>query len=166
MLKVGRLSRLATLLENETAKSLGLKFNLETWGDYDIEHTGVLFWKKENICQTTACAVGLACLSGEFKADNLKYARNGLGNIYPIYAEDDRWDAVEAFFGLTEKEAIDLFYEDSYDGPVSGPLAEKAGAKRIRALIAKKTEGKETGDPQPTKKAVEKIKREALKVAV
>ena len=65
MLKVNRLSRLATLLENGTAESMGLKFDLGDWSESSSKRGGFL-WLQKNICHTAACAVGLACLSGRF----------------------------------------------------------------------------------------------------
>jgi hypothetical protein len=157
MIKTERLSRLATLLENGTAESMGLKFNLYNWSETGEKRGGFL-WLKKTRCHTAACAIGMACLSGEFDADNLEFELWG-DTFIPLYAGNRGWSAVMEFFGLTDKQSFHLFSQKRYDGPTAGPQAEKNVAKRIRAFI------KSNSNSKPTKKAVDKIKREALSTA-
>jgi len=160
MFKANRLSRLATLLENNKAAALGLEFNLSEWTEGKVKTEGPFWNRRKNICHTSACAVGLACLSGEFATDNLMFDASET-SIEPCYAGHKSWKAIEAFFGLTETEARHLFHERAYDGATIGHQAELNVAKRIRALIAKKA-------PSSTKnisKTVKDIKRKALEVA-
>ena len=154
MLKTSRLERLAILLENYREGDDVPKFSLDAWSVTEHRRAGFLWWGTIT-CHTQACAVGLACLSGEFAADGLSCRLDG-NSITPLYRSGEYqkadWYAVEAFFGLTNAESTRLFDGSEYDGAIYGPDAAKAVAARIRELIA----------PKRTAEAVEKIKAEAL----
>lgn len=137
-----RLERLAKLLDDHVRDSSGRTFDLETWGEVE--------------CGTTACAVGLACLSGQFAADGLSYIIDD-GELYPIYAGLNNWSAVCHFFGLTEKQAVRLFMQRSY-AVSAGPVAATAVAARIRGMLQRSARSKR----HRTSAAVARIKREAL----
>lgn len=185
MIKTERLSRLATLLEESAAAKLNLEFNLRDWSNTETREetvrTGFLGLFKETRevrCNTAACAVGLACLSGEFKNDGLDFTQYS-NNISPIYLNKTNWGAVEKFFGLSRSQATKLFDSRAYDGPIYGRDAELEVAERIRALVdkskaaskakAKKaaaTKAKRVSSSRITSraitKAVDNIKRKAL----
>jgi len=64
-----RLLKLADLLEADAKNKKGVKFDLGTWGNLN-EGTP----EEEVIsCGTTACAAGLAAMSGAFKKEGLGY---------------------------------------------------------------------------------------------
>lgn len=150
-----RLERLANLLDDHVRDSSGRTFDLETWGERKTRRGGFL-WLSHVECGTTACAVGLACLSGQFAADGLSYIIDD-GELYPIYAGLNEWSAVCHFFGLTEKQAVRLFMHRSY-AVSAGPVAATAVAARIRGMLQRSARSKR---PR-TSAAVARIKREAL----
>ena len=138
-LKINRLSRLASLLENYKEDAGLPAISLDSWSETELRRRGFLWWAQEEIrCHTTACAVGLACLTETFKEDGLSWFLNGT-TIVPKFGNVDDWKAVQSFFGLSERQAFKLFDGDDYDGPIYGPEAAKAVAAAIRKLIASKT---------------------------
>lgn len=160
-LKTNRLSRLADLLERYDGAPNAPAFDLENWGSVTVKRRGFL-WLQKAECHTHACAVGLACLSGAFAADGLTFKLDPdiNGGLEPVFASHAGYPAVQAFFGLTEKQAANLFSVDAYDGATRGPEAAKAVAARIRALIVPKP--KRVRKSKRTIAAVEKIKADAL----
>lgn len=70
----------------------------------------------EGYCGTAACAIGSACLDPRFNALGLsvEVIQDGLAVGTPVYGEKRNWDAVCAFFGLTEWEAEQLFAAGAY----------------------------------------------------
>ncbi len=161
-LRKGRLERLANLLETDLDRDGGPKFDLSDWGEVErVKHGGFFGIGRETVlCHTTACAVGLACISGEFQEDGLRMHID-YDQIEPIFAEEFGTEAAMKFFGITEKQFIHMFCEASYDGPTRGPKAALAVAARIRKLIKRK----KTVKLLPTTAAVEKIKKDALEHA-
>lgn len=83
-------------------------------------------------CDTTACAVGYACMMPSFKKAGLKL----VGSV-PTYKGLDGFQAAAEFFGLTYADTSALF------SPISNPLGYRATpkqvAKQIRRLVADKT---------------------------
>ena len=130
-----RLLKLAALLEADAKNKKGVKFDLGIWGrSDDPELTPVSV-----SCGTTACAVGLAVVSGAFKRSGLYNTADLPGRISPSFDNRVGFDAVEAFFDLTGEEAGFLFSDDFY--PVSfrtGAKGERFVAKRIRQFVAGK----------------------------
>jgi len=130
-----RLLKLAALLEADAKNKKGVKFDLGIWGrSDDPELTPVSV-----SCGTTACAVGLAVVSGAFKRSGLFNAAVVPGRIVPGFDNKFGFGAVEAFFDLAQREAAFLFYHASY--PVSfrtGAKGERFVAKRIRQFVAGK----------------------------
>lgn len=137
-----RLLKLADLLEADAKNERGVKFDLSTWG-YVIDADGTE--KPTSIkvdCGTSACAIGLACISGAFKADGLTYrilpkARAGGNNIEPRCGKLRDFEAVTYFFDITTSEAFRLFLDSSYD-EWRGSKGELKVAKRIRDFVAGK----------------------------
>jgi hypothetical protein len=137
-----RLLKLADLLMADAKRKNGIKFDLGNWGDVS---------DPENIlsCGTTACAFGLAALSGAFKrvglGYELDYPKRDYTNSRDFQEIAFRWKgrprtttsiAME-LFGLTESESDALFGgSPGPDCSVSrGAEAERAVAKRIRKLV-------------------------------
>lgn len=134
-----RLLKLADLLEADASNPDGIKFDLDTWAGYNGAEKFPSHAPKLD-CRTQACAIGLACLSGVFKKDGLKWqpAPND-NNIIPLFEHKKNFEAVELFFGITDAEARHLFLRRSYwsaDLPTRGAKAERAVARRIRDLVA------------------------------
>lgn len=160
---VGRLDRLATMLEGYRPEPGGLAFDLEDWSKTQIKRHGFL-WLKKAQCGTAACAVGLACLSGEFASDGLSFTPDDDdGSVLPVCGEKVGWEAVRSFFRLTAKQAFYLFESGSYD-TTTGPRAALAVAGRIRTMVKRSDASRRINkrSNQRTLPAVEKIKREAL----
>ena len=134
MPKLERLSRLADLLERDA--EVTSRFDLTDWGTFETKRTGFLGLKKVS-CNTTACAVGLACISGEFEADGLDYRVTRDNQLVPEYAGAANFAAVNRFFGLEQADSNYLFYVDSYEGATRGPAAAKAVSARLREFVAK-----------------------------
>lgn len=136
-----RLLKLADLLEADAKNKHGIKFNLDNWaadGDGDAR----AFYDVDVIpvnCNTQACAVGLACISGAFKRSGLGYDIAYSGALVPSFEGLQQWDAVQSFFGLTTDEAGLLFSSDKYPTKkTKGAAAERYVAKRIRDFVAGK----------------------------
>lgn len=135
-----RLLKLALLLEADAKKRKGLQFDLGTWG---LSYEGGMAVS----CNTKACAMGLAALSGAFKRDGLTY------EVVPRFIEDPTLgsrinisfngrglpiNAAKRLFEITAPQAEWLFLPDSYeDCPVS-KKGERIVAKRIRDFVAGK----------------------------
>ena len=128
-----RLLKLAKLLRADAKNKKGIKFDLSVWGIVPLGEPVKLD------CNTTACAVGLAVLSGAFK-------REGLGctitaNIpMPTYRGECGFRAVEEFFGIPEWLALHLFHKEEYPpAKRQGAVGERAVATRIEGLCSRKT---------------------------
>lgn len=128
-----RLKKLRKLLYADARKKTGVKFDLGTWAHPSNDQKNLLESPPGLDCNTTACAIGLACLSGKFK-------RAGLGfnihyrTIVPTYKHYTQFQAAEQFFGLTSYQASKLFSNANY--PICrGAEAERAVAKRITEFL-------------------------------
>ena len=138
-----RLLKLADLLEADAKNKKGIKFDLGTWA----RPANARFERKEKTvpvdCNTVACAVGLACISGAFKREGLShsYKSSALGGYYlvPKLGRLTDMAAAARLFGLKIREAEFLFYESSYpDGKTRGAAGERFVAKRIRDFASGK----------------------------
>ena len=141
-----RLLKLADLLEADAKNRRGIKFDLSTWGE-----TPNIAAFTEPSCNTTACAIGLACVSGVFKRGGLSFKVNEEGSIIPIlestvtnyWGEEtstlEEFDAVDQFFDLEDRESTFLFSEEEYPrAKRKGAEGERFVAKRIRDFVAGK----------------------------
>lgn len=134
-----RLLKLAALLEVDADKTDGIKFNLETWGDATEGYVS-------HSCGTTACAVGLAIVSGAFKDEGLNNAdemdepgEDGLRSVWPGFGDLQGWPAVRAFFDLDRSESEFLFDQDEYPEEYrTEAKGERYVAARIREFVAGK----------------------------
>ena len=140
-----RLLKLARLLREDAANLKGVKFDLGYLVDLPSD-PDVPLWS----CGTTACAVGLAAVSGAFKAQGLRLDTSRMGNVY-IEGEEEaygvgaaRWscektwiDAAQTLFGLSRAEVAYLFTDDPYvvEGKKTyGAKGERNVAKRIEGV--------------------------------
>jgi hypothetical protein len=130
-----RLNRLATLLDAYRDSNTP-RFDLQSWGKSETRRGGFL-WLRQQPCNTAACAVGHACVSGVFAEDGLSYDKDKNGGLTPMFDGVEGWDAVKAFFGLNQVQVVGLFAEHSYD-VTEGEAAAQAVATRIRQTIAQR----------------------------
>lgn len=137
-----RLLRLADLLEVDAKKPDGIKFDLGDWAYRAVPRKGEtssMFTVDEAIplnCNTAACAIGLAALSGVFAKDGLTYAITDRGTLTPKVGADYGFDAVEKFFDLPERDSCFLFDWSKYPEELrQGAEAELYVAQRIRQYV-------------------------------
>ncbi|MCY1464232.1 hypothetical protein D9M71_822310 [compost metagenome] len=77
------------------------------------EHFDLDLWYDEGTCGTTACAVGWACLDPWFNDQGLMLNRDTIFED-PQFGELRQWEAVCAFFGISQGQAEHLFFYLSY----------------------------------------------------
>lgn len=135
-----RLLKLADLLEADAKNKAGVKFNLGTV--IDVDAAPEKGKPVELNCGTSACAMGLAAISGEFKRHGLSYKilTNGIVET-TIDGRVRRYDrAAMTIFGISMDEADFLFTPSFYpcDMDLRGAAAERYVAKRIRDFVAGK----------------------------
>lgn len=144
-----RLLKLADLLEADAKNKKGIKFDLSTWAaPSDSNWMSRTFDKKLDTvpvdCGTTACAVGLACISGAFKRAGLTHAyrRPWVGSgwmLQPKFDGSKDFKAVQKLFEINQQSAEFLFSASEYpDDKTEGAKAERFVAKRIRDFVAGK----------------------------
>lgn len=132
-----RLERVAELLDGYVADPAPpVSFDLGVWHVTEVKKTGYLWWKREIVCHTAACAIGLVCMSGIFAGDGFR-PRVGIDQkLYPTFGRLRHWQAILAFFSLSERQALHLFGTDAYEIN-TGKVAADAVAARIRDMIAR-----------------------------
>lgn len=138
-----RLLKLADLLEANAKNKKGVKFDIGTWGLPSDKRKPGFFRSADEIslsCKTTACAVGLACISGAFKRQGLRYELSprlfGSGyTLHPLHEGNIDLGACRSLFGLTRDEAEWLFTSSDYIH-TEGVRAEREVAKRLRDFVA------------------------------
>lgn len=125
-----RLLKLADLLEKDAKNKKGIKFDLDTFGK--VEDSG-----KRLSCETTACAIGLAALSGAFRRQGLSAQIDYDGLVTVIYDNLEDFEAAAALFELSAAASHWLFHPSKYQGRVQvGSVGERVVAKRIRDFVA------------------------------
>jgi hypothetical protein len=128
------LKRLAVLLDGCRDSDV-TRFDLQNWGKFEGRRAGFL-WLNQHLCNTAACAVGLACGSGIFAEDGLSYKVDEINmELTPLFRGLEGWSAVKAFFDLDQAQAVELFAGHSYE-LTEGEVAAQAVAARIRKMIA------------------------------
>lgn len=136
-----RLLKLADLLEEDANNKKGIKFDMETWGESK--------WKPDMSCNTKACALGLAALSGRFRSSGLRYKIHdywdevGAGNSIDIgmrcddgTVDFDETNAACVLFNITEEQADFLFIDPAGVVGFNGARGERKMAKLIRKFVA------------------------------
>lgn len=160
-----RLTRLADLLRRDAANEKGVQFDLGTWSQPAKDTLlGQLVGYMSRVwlnaepppvdCGTTACALGLAAISGEFKEEGLDcefvpywgfddkqharaHSEPPLGyHMYPRCKGHTGFEAASALFDISDDDASYLFDPDCYSGdtPV-GAQGELFVANRIERFI-------------------------------
>lgn len=154
-MRTDRLLRLADLLEADANNPTGVKFDLGHWAT-SAEHAEALDAQeatfdviqkkrfKEGIkeipvnCNTAACAMGLAAISGAFKDEGLSWTlfqcRNGTGELLPTLGTLAGFAAAARLFDIDSNTTFNLF-DPSYYDVIRGKKAELAVADRIRSLV-------------------------------
>jgi hypothetical protein len=153
-----RLLKLADMLETDARNKKGVTFNLATVVAKTSEdgsgYSPYAEFNPEPTCGTTACAMGLAAISGEFKRAGLSYTFSKKHGFIVTtwngrFKEYD--DAAVKLFSITKAEANYLFtpmcYQDKSAGwgglitsTVEGAAGERRVARRIRKLVAGKVD--------------------------
>lgn len=148
------LLRLADLLEADAANPKGVKFALDAWAQ-DARHEDPGFhslpWAKVMAlkydmdiqiipvdCNTAACAMGLAAISGAFLEEGLTWKINSYytkGVLIPCFGEAQGFDAARALFDISKVAAEQLFDATHYE-VIKGVDAELEVASRLRGLVA------------------------------
>jgi hypothetical protein len=129
-----RLLKLADLLEANAKNKKGVKFDLET-----VARSRSLGKTMPLDCGTTACAMGLAAISGAFKRQGLSYyIVQPYGVNLTVHGDSMHYaDVAMRMFDLTLHEAHYLFSPGHAPFKTyKGARAERLVAKRIRALVA------------------------------
>lgn len=86
------------------------KFNMSTWNEP----------KEDNLCGTSACALGWACVNPKFNKEGLKFKLHNGSKIwaYPVFKTKGKvFEQVEAgskFFGIPKEVANSLFLPEYY----------------------------------------------------
>lgn len=140
------LLKAAELLEADAVNTTGVKFDLCNWArPADLEETGDLPPNDGPVainCGTTACAMGLFALSGQFEGLKLELTQHFNSKIWiPVYRNvDDNalaegYQAAVKLFDIPESDAENLFSPYGYTH-TEGATAELEVARRIRDLVA------------------------------
>lgn len=152
-----RLMRLVKLLRKDAANKKGIKFNLTFWAGPSTpdpspnKAIGDHRWAKAPVdpvplnCNTSACAMGLAVLSGEFKKEGLyaTYADTWNGTVMdPAFKPRGAtmtytgFTAAEELFGLNDDQAQYLFSPVLYRKKfLRGAKGERYVANRIAKFV-------------------------------
>jgi hypothetical protein len=142
-----RLLKLADLLEADAENEKGIKFDLGMWGESTEQ-------EPSQSCGTTACAMGLAAISGVFAHAGLACNWDYLGHVNgaPLRTMkitfNGRIGGVSAgasLFEISHEQSAWLFMPMNYGHgtPIQGAPGERAVANRIRDFVAgtARTEG-------------------------
>lgn len=124
-----RLLKLADLLEADARNKNGIKFDFLDWGK-------VRDPKKPTSCGTTACAMGLAAISGAFKRAGLTF--EPANQLIAFKGEYGAVLGAMKVFDLNLEDASFLFTDTDGLDDLQGAKAERAVAKRIRRFVAGK----------------------------
>lgn len=137
-----RLNKLIKLLEQDAKNKKGIKFDLAVVGrpsDYAEYSNGAAPRAVPLDCGTTACAMGLAALSGKFKEDGLSYKINEQNSYIEL-----KWkgrvnfyvDAAVKLFGISRAQASYLFDPYSYNfNQCEGAKGERTVIRRIKNIL-------------------------------
>ena len=134
-MKADLLLRLADYLEKDAVNPNGFKFDMWTWASSESDSDGFFTGnvKPEPNCGTSACAMGIAAISGIFKDEGLSYYVNIDGEFEFRFAEGwiGGFSAAQSLFEINDPQSRYLFDGDH----MTGHPGELAVAKRIRAFV-------------------------------
>lgn len=135
-----KLLKLAALLRADADKPDGIKFDLGFWGiTYDPDDDEVeanLDTSKVLTCHTTACAIGLAAISGAFNEDGLGFFINKGDIEFTLHGTKiDGIDAAIKVFDLTYDQASYLFVDDAWLDQTQEASGERQVAERIKRFV-------------------------------
>jgi hypothetical protein len=141
-----RLLKLAVLLKADAKNKKGIRFDIDNVGR---KVNGKDFNPKEVVpldCSTSACAMGLASISGAFKKQGLGYKVDGY-NIWNTFNGKlvDFDLAAMRLFGVTREQAYYLFAPFTYPFEKrEGAAAEREVVRRIKRVVEGKPIKKES----------------------
>jgi hypothetical protein len=92
----------------------GLPFTLEDWCVETAVRQGWWLWTKEIGCQTAFCVMGWAAQDPWFITRGFRLSNEDRDLPVVFFKGKTGWDAVTAFLGITEDEALFLFDEPNY----------------------------------------------------
>ena len=137
-----RLLKLADLLEADAKNKKGIKFDLGTWGYTEASNPFADDAPDPAVsCGTTACAMGLAAISGAFKRQGLKatISQRPTGKYIAVrLGRREGLSAATKLFGITMRVSEWLFLESGYRTDINGAKGERVVANRIRDFVAGK----------------------------
>lgn len=130
-----RLLKLADLLEKDAKNKKGIRFYMGTFGEIGDENNPLS-------CSTTACAMGLAVLSGAFRRTGIGYRVEG-GEIDITWKgrKIGGFEAAARLFEINSKDADRLFVPH-----YSGHGMVREGASDERNMAAQIREYVKTGE--------------------
>lgn len=135
-----RLLKLAGLLEADAKNKKGICFDISNVGrPVDMEKR----FKRNQVpidCGTTACAMGLAAITGAFARAGLSFCTDGFWVHTKWNGRKTDYDiAATRLFNITNDQAHFLFTPHSYPREKrEGAVGERFVAKRIRDFVAGK----------------------------
>lgn len=140
---VDRLKRLVKLLRADAKNPNGVKFDLTSWAVPSGEEAFKTPKRTVPVsCGTTACAFGLAAISGEFKEEGLRYSyytRHAGYMLEPSICQGGEvytgFGAACALFDIDDDEAEYLFDPKCYESVPQGAKGELLVARRIEDFI-------------------------------
>jgi|SRR5882724_3271763 len=145
-MRTDRLLKLANLLETDATNPQGVKFDLNGWAKpaYMSWSTEEDFYDRQTEtvpvnCGTSACALGLAAISGIFKDEGFSFTISPIGILVPFFKDVTTmgFDAAEEFFEITTHQSYQIFDPNYYpEAEKTGSIGELAVAARIRTLVA------------------------------
>jgi hypothetical protein len=141
-----RLLKLASLLQTDAKNKKGIRFDINIVA---CNVNGKNFNPKEIVpldCGTSACAMGLASISGAFKKQGLSYrVQDGsLRNTFNGWVVDFDKAAMK-LFGVTIEQAHYLFNPNAYPFKNRvGAAAEREVVRRIKRVVEGKLIKKES----------------------
>jgi len=136
-----RLLKLAKLLEANAKNKKGCRFDYGDWGSIEDPYQ-----KPGLNCGTTACALGLAAISGKFPGLGYKIGRGNYSIMIRLAGRGNRdlgnFQIGAKYFGITMEQSHYLFSEALSEvgnlGSSGGAKAERAVAKAIKRFVAGK----------------------------
>lgn len=140
-----RLLKLAAMLQADAKNKKGIQFNIDTLGR--PSEPARLFEKGRIIpldCGTTACAMGLAALSGKFERAGLSYLVNNHWISQQILMKWkgrllDYDKSAMKLFNITLEQAYYLFSPWTYPKTKkTGAAGEREVVRRIKRIVAGK----------------------------